>query len=67
MFEDLFSNPKFEEETDYLPLISIEEEEEPNIDEDFPKVLPITQLHLIKLSGCFFNRHSLPGDHIRNN
>ena len=44
MFEDLFSNPKFEEETDYLPLISIEEEEEPNIDEDFPKVLPILAL-----------------------
>lgn len=44
MFEDLFSNPKFEEETDYLPLISIEEEEEPSIDEDFPKVLPILAL-----------------------
>ena len=44
MFEDLFSNPKFEEESDYLPLISIEEEEEPSIDEDFPKVLPILAL-----------------------
>lgn len=44
MFEDLFSNPKFEEETDYLPLISIEEEEEPSIDEDFPKVIPILAL-----------------------
>lgn len=44
MFEDLFSSQKFEEETDYLPLISIEEEEEPNIDEDFPTVLPILAL-----------------------
>lgn len=44
MFEELFSSQKFEEETDYLPLISIEEEEEPNIDEDFPKVLPILAL-----------------------
>lgn len=44
MFEELFSSQKFEEETDYLPLISIEEEEEPNIDEDFPKALPILAL-----------------------
>lgn len=44
MFEEYFSNQKFEEETDYLPLISIEEEEEPDMQEDFPTELPILAL-----------------------
>lgn len=44
MFEDLFAHQGFEDEGDFLPLISIEEEEEPHANEIFPEVLPILAL-----------------------
>ena len=56
MFEEYFSNQKFEEETDYLPLISIEEEEEPDMQEDFPTELPILSFK----KYCFISRDYYP-------
>lgn len=45
MFEDFFLNQNFEEDGDFLPLISIdEEEEETQSASDFPEVLPILAL-----------------------
>lgn len=44
MFEDYFTHRGFEEEADFLPLIPIEDEEETQLDETFPDVLPILAL-----------------------
>ncbi|MEL7020059.1 MAG: endopeptidase La [Bacteroidota bacterium] len=44
MFDDLFLPQSFEEEGDFMPLISIEEEDEDRIDEAFPNVMPILAL-----------------------
>lgn len=44
MFEDFFAHQGFEDEGDFLPLISIDEEEEPHASETFPEVLPLLAL-----------------------
>ena len=45
MFEDFFLNQNFEEDGDFLPLISLEEEEEElNSGKDYPEILPILAL-----------------------
>ncbi|MEZ5042335.1 MAG: endopeptidase La [Saprospiraceae bacterium] len=44
MFEEYLSSQKFEEETDYLPLISMDDEEEPSTEDDFPTSLPVLAL-----------------------
>ena len=44
MFEDLFAHQGFEDDGDFLPLISIEEEGESHTDETFPTVLPVLAL-----------------------
>ena len=44
MFEDFFTNQNFEDDGDFLPLITIEEEDETEIPSDFPEVLPILAL-----------------------
>ena len=44
MFEDFFANQNFEEEGDFLPLISIEEEDELQEFGEFAEVLPILAL-----------------------
>ncbi|MCB0643132.1 MAG: LON peptidase substrate-binding domain-containing protein, partial [Phaeodactylibacter sp.] len=43
-FEEFFGAQGFEDEGDFMPLISIEEEDEKNIDETYPDVLPILAL-----------------------
>ena len=44
MFEDLLASQSFEEEGDFMPLISIEEGEEHQHDEEYPDILPILAL-----------------------
>ncbi|RMG81525.1 MAG: endopeptidase La [Bacteroidetes bacterium] len=44
MFEEIFAQQGFSEETDFMPLISIEEEDERNINETYPDILPIVAL-----------------------
>jgi len=44
MFDDLFLPQSFEEEGEFMPLISIEEEDEDRIDEVFPDIMPILAL-----------------------
>ncbi|NUQ25123.1 MAG: endopeptidase La [Saprospiraceae bacterium] len=41
MFEEIFANQSFEEDADFLPLISMGEEEETQENEDFPEILPV--------------------------
>lgn len=44
MFEDYFAHKGFEDEGEFLPLISIDEEEDFDTDEDIPSILPILAL-----------------------
>jgi ATP-dependent Lon protease len=44
MFEELFEVQGFEEDADLIPLISIEEEDEKNIQETYSEVLPLLAL-----------------------
>lgn len=41
MFEELFAHQSFEEESDFLPLIPMEEEDETLADEEYAEVLPL--------------------------
>ena len=41
MFEQYFGPPSLEEETEFMPLFSVEEEPNLTEDVDFPDVLPI--------------------------
>ena len=43
-FEEFFGAQGFEDDGDFMPLISIEEEDEKNIDETYPEVLPVLAL-----------------------
>jgi len=44
MFEELYMNQSFEEESDFLPLVTVENEGEAKEDEHFPLTLPILAL-----------------------
>ena len=44
MFDDLFAMQKYDEDGDFLPLITIEEEDENSIKESYPEILPILAL-----------------------
>ena len=44
MFDDILFHQQFEEEGDFLPLISVEEEDDTQNDEVFPEVLPVLEL-----------------------
>lgn len=44
MFEELYMNQSFEEESDFLPLVTVENEGEAKEDEHFPQTLPILAL-----------------------
>ena len=44
MFDDLLAMQKYDEEGDFLPLITIEEEDENSIKESYPEILPILAL-----------------------
>ena len=44
MFEEIFSHQRFEEETDFLPLFSVDEEQEDQSKEIIPDSLPILAL-----------------------
>ncbi|HMO38863.1 MAG TPA: endopeptidase La [Saprospiraceae bacterium] len=44
MFEEYYMHQRFEDDGDFLPLISIDEEDETGNDEVFPEVLPILAL-----------------------
>ncbi len=44
MFENFFAQQGFDEDTDFLPFISIEEGEDANGQEDFPEILPFLAL-----------------------
>ncbi len=44
MFEEIFSHQRFDDDGDFLPLLSVDEEEEDNIDEAFPDLLPLLAL-----------------------
>lgn len=44
MFDDLLIKPGFEDETEYSPLLTLEDEEEVKKDEIIPKILPILAL-----------------------
>jgi ATP-dependent Lon protease len=44
MFEELIAHPGFDEDGDFLPLMSIEEEGEPDNDETYPEILPVLAL-----------------------
>ncbi len=44
MFEEIYADQSFEEDSDFLPLMSIDEEEEPSPDESYPEVLPLLAL-----------------------
>ncbi len=41
MFEEIFANQSFEEDADFLPLISMGEEEETQENEEFAEILPV--------------------------
>ena len=44
IFEDFFATQGFEDEGDFMPLISIEEEDEKNIEESYSDILPLLAL-----------------------
>ena len=44
MFEELFSHQRFDDDADFLPLLSVEEEEEEDFDESYPDILPLLAL-----------------------
>ncbi|HQU60034.1 MAG TPA: LON peptidase substrate-binding domain-containing protein, partial [Saprospiraceae bacterium] len=44
MFEEVFSHQRFDDDGDFLPLLSVDEEDEENVDEIFPEALPILAL-----------------------
>ncbi|MCO6486974.1 MAG: endopeptidase La [Phaeodactylibacter sp.] len=44
MFEEIFSHQRFDDDGDFLPLLSVEEEEEEDFDESYPDVLPLLAL-----------------------
>lgn len=44
MFEELFSQQRFDDDGDFLPLLSVDEEEEENPDEVYPDLLPLLAL-----------------------
>jgi len=44
MFEDIFQVQGFDEESEFMPLVSLGEEEEPRGDEKYPEILPILAL-----------------------
>lgn len=44
MFEEFFAQQRFEDDGDFLPLLSVDEEEEANPDEIFPEILPLLAL-----------------------
>ncbi|MCB0564619.1 MAG: endopeptidase La [Phaeodactylibacter sp.] len=44
MFEEIFSHQRFEDDADFLPLLSVEEEEEEDFDESYPEILPLLAL-----------------------
>ena len=44
MFEEIFSHQRFDDDGDFLPLLSVEEEEEEDYDESYPDLLPLLAL-----------------------
>jgi len=44
MFDEIFSHQRFDDDGDFLPLLSVDEEEEENIDESYPDLLPLLAL-----------------------
>jgi ATP-dependent Lon protease len=44
MFDDLYMQQRLDDDSDFLPLLSIEEEEGENPDEQFPETLPLLAL-----------------------
>lgn len=44
IFEEIFSQRGFDEDTDFMPLITVDEEDERNIQETFPDILPVLAL-----------------------
>ena len=44
MFDEIFAHRGIEDEGDFLPMISIEEEEEPQDGEGIPEILPVLAL-----------------------
>jgi ATP-dependent Lon protease len=44
MFEEYYLHQRFEDESDFLPLISIDEEDETRGDEVFPEIMPVLAL-----------------------
>ena len=44
MFDEIFSHQRFEDDADFLPLLSVEEEEEEDFDESYPEILPLLAL-----------------------
>ncbi|MCO6479802.1 MAG: endopeptidase La [Phaeodactylibacter sp.] len=44
MFEEIFSHQRFDDDADFLPLLSVEEEEEDDFDESYPDILPLLAL-----------------------
>ena len=44
MFEEFFAQQRFEDDGDFLPLLSVDEEEEANADEIYPETLPLLAL-----------------------
>lgn len=44
MFEDLFANQALEDEGEFLPLVTVEEDGEAKEDEKFPEILPLLAL-----------------------
>ncbi|MCB9276265.1 MAG: endopeptidase La [Lewinellaceae bacterium] len=44
MFEEVFSHPRFDDDGDFLPLLSVDEEDEESVDEVLPDNLPVLAL-----------------------
>ncbi len=44
MFEEIFSHQRFDDDADFLPLLSVEEEEEDDFEESYPDILPLLAL-----------------------
>ena len=44
MFEEIFSHQRFDDDGDFLPLLSVEEEVDEEFDESYPDILPLLAL-----------------------
>ncbi len=44
MFEEIFSHQRFDDDGDFLPLLSVDEEDEEHSEEAYPEVLPVLAL-----------------------